>query len=69
MRGRVQVEVGQGRVEVGEGEGWLVVPPGAVEGEVWWCKEDEGDLLKRGHHWDEVAEVSERIVVMSNFDI
>lgn len=43
MGGGVQVEVGQGRVELGEGESWLVVPPCAVESEVRRCKKDEGD--------------------------
>jgi hypothetical protein len=57
VRGRVEVEVRQGGVELGEGERWLVVPPGEVEGEVWWGKEGEGDLRERGDNWGEGGEV------------
>ena len=57
MRGGVQVKVGQGRVKLGEGEEWLIVPLGAVEGEVWRAKKDEGDLLQKGDHWGKADEV------------
>jgi hypothetical protein len=57
VRGRVEVEVRQGGVELGEGERWLVVPPREVEGEVWWGKEGEGDWCERGDNWGEGGEV------------